>query len=80
MTAELASSPATPGVAPQAAPSGVPTLPNGHPGHLIPLPKQGRGGDVRHAPFPPLRALDHLTNQHPTFTPEYEAPDGGEAA
>lgn len=47
-------------------------------GVVVPLPKQGRGGDVRNAPYPPLRAVDHLTNQHPVILPKPD--DGGEAA
>lgn len=48
-------------------------------GVLIPLPKQGRGGDVRNAPYPPLRAVDHILNQHTVVAPT-EHGEGGDAA
>jgi hypothetical protein len=47
------------------------------PGHLILVPKQTRGGDVRNAPYGPVPAVNHLTNvHHPVFVP---APDGDAA-
>lgn len=69
--------------APEAvAPSGALTaLPHaaGRSGHLLPLPKETRGGDVKNAPYAPLRAVEHLLNQQPIFVSEPSC-DGGEAA
>jgi hypothetical protein len=47
-----------------------------HPGQIIPLPKQTRGGDVRNAPYGPVPAVNHQANQHPVFVPR---PDGDAA-
>jgi hypothetical protein len=48
-------------------------------GTPIPLPKQGRGGDIRNAPHPPVRAVEHIANQTPVVR-DTEARDGGAAA
>lgn len=44
----------------------------------IPMPRQTRGGDVRNAPYPPVRAIDHLASQTSAVQPEES--DGGVAA
>lgn len=60
------------------APAALPNAdPNGRPGNLTRLPKQGRGGDVRNAPHPPVPFGEHILNRHhPVFVP---APDGDAA-
>ncbi|MCC2033103.1 hypothetical protein [Microbacterium allomyrinae] len=50
---------------------------------LVKLPKQGRGGDVRNAPFSPVPATAHLANAHPlvrTDGPDWDSMDAQDQA